>query len=180
MNVIGWGYTLSSTAIEYDNGDQKYYRDPRLEKIWGLRNVDIGKCNEATINYVAGYTTKKLAEADGNPIQYLDPETGEYLEKEPPWFLSSRKPGFGHDYFYRFSDEMLRTGTLIHQGTEMPIPQYFWKLMEKEFPLEYQALKERQRQESSGRADQIDPDRRARLREFAEYQRKQTLKRKSL
>lgn len=79
-----------------------------LDAAWPHGFIDVGDVSTASVNYVAGYTAKKLADdtADG-------------------WITMSRAPGIGYDWLRLHRFDLERTGTVVIEGKEYPIPDFF-------------------------------------------------------
>lgn len=89
----------------------------------------------ANINYVAGYTNKKIrAEKWRGPpgwIQcgkgWLDPDTGEYTEWQPAFRQMSRRPGIGGE---ARQHTMSWKDHAVMNGVRIPVPRFYhdaWK-----------------------------------------------------
>nr|UXQ88094.1 MAG: replication initiation protein [Microvirus sp.] len=82
------------------------YSNPQLDKAWGHGLVSVGDVTPASIAYVAGYCNKKLT----------DPDT---------FNLMSRKPGIGHTWLDKYHEDLTRTGAVVIDGQELPIPKAY-------------------------------------------------------
>lgn len=118
-------------------------RDGRiLEKAWGLGMVRSDPVNTARIHYIAGYTSKKIAQED-EPARYgwfpgyaerLDRETGEIIKHvadnymlAPPFRTMSKNPGIGGTA--RQWRNSWRTHAVL-EGRAIAVPDYYkrhWK-----------------------------------------------------
>lgn len=109
-----------------ETGNQ-YFISDQLQKIWNLGFVSIEPANEFTFKYVANYVTKKLG------VHFND-----YYNKlniEPPFSLSSRRPGIGLQYYIDHECEILENDRIVF-GTDNASynfrpPRYFYKKAEE-------------------------------------------------
>lgn len=83
------------------------YANDTVTKIWGKGQVAIAEVNMATCCYVAGYAVKKIG----------DPDT---------FIRMSRQPGIGHDWLDKYEDDIRRTGTVVVEGREYPLPKRYF------------------------------------------------------
>lgn len=90
-----------------------FYTHPDVQAIWGKGIISISSVNMATCCYVAGYATKKL----GAPDTFV---------------TMSKKPGLGHGWLDKYSDEIRNNGCVVIEGRRLPIPKkYFeWEWMD--------------------------------------------------
>ena len=105
-HVILYGLTREETAIRSS---------------WTAGHVRVDPLTPAAINYVAGYTSKKLGRPVRAPTEQVDPTTGEVFTYQDAFVLMSRRPGIGSDAreFWRSWRE-----TAIHNGVPVPVPRY--------------------------------------------------------
>lgn len=110
------------------------YRSPRLERIWGLGEVQIGAVTAQSAGYVARYTVKKLGgQAAADRYVTTHPLTGEVVRYAPPFLLMSRKPGLGAKWFEDFKGDAFPSDFVIVDGVKKPVPGYYIaKLLEEE------------------------------------------------
>jgi len=87
--------------------DAQLYEHPDITACWGKGTVAIAEVNMSTCCYVAGYATKKIG----------DPDT---------FIRMSRKPGIGHGWIDKYEDDVRRTGTVVIEGREYPLPKRYF------------------------------------------------------
>lgn len=99
-----------------------------IDKTWGQGLTYTLPITAAAINYVAGYTAKKLGGlVPEDRLEKVDQETGEVYEYQPPFLQMSRRPGIGGDA--RQHTNSWRDYA-IHHGHRMPVPRFLhnaWK-----------------------------------------------------
>lgn len=72
---------------------------------------DIAACEDASINYVAGYTAKKLHSSTADDLR----------------MRASLAPPIGYDWLRLFHDDVERTGGIVIAGKLRPIPDMFFQ-----------------------------------------------------
>ena len=81
----------------------------------GKRNtrgyIQCAEFNYSTACYVAGYTAKKIKDLD-------------------TFSLCSKRPGIGRDWLEKYKSEVLRNGSVIVEGKELPCPQKYLEWQE--------------------------------------------------
>lgn len=108
------------------------YTNKKLADLWGHGMVSVGELNMATCCYVAGYVFKKIGDED-------------------TFSLCSRRPGIGHGWLNRYGDDITRTGVVVIEGKEYPVPHRYFHWKEADF---YDLKKERAARFSSQTFDQ--------------------------
>jgi len=100
------------------------YLSASLQSLWGLGFTSVGSVSFASASYVARYVVKKLT---GKRTDYLD--------REKPFVLMSRRPGIGSGWYDKFKDETYPAGQLL-VGENKPrrTPRYFDEKYRKENP----------------------------------------------
>lgn len=86
--------------------DDRLYGNKLLDAIWGKGSTAIAPFSMATAMYVAGYTTKKIADTNTFSIQ-------------------SRNPPIGKDWVRRNHDNIRRNKNVVINGEELPIPKVY-------------------------------------------------------
>lgn len=92
-----------------------------IEESWPFGYVDCGDVTIQSCNYVSGYIQKKL---------YGDVADEQYGTRQFPFSCMSK--GLGASYFVDHKAEIISDGFISYHGTKLPIPRYFWRLMQKE------------------------------------------------
>lgn len=157
------------------------FKSAQLSELWPHGLSDLGTVTPRSAAYVARYVTKKIIgnneTADAmrdHRYARLDPDTGEVIHVVPEYATMSRRPGLGYEWFRRFGSETLRGGSVIVEGKEKPIPEYYLRLAEQHLPAE---LEEYQFLQSSRHNWRDNTPARLRVRETVANARL-TLKRK--
>lgn len=136
-----------------------------LTRLWGKGLATVSDFSYELAAYTARYTLKKITGPlleKPDPVTGLCPyervtEFGEIVQVEPEFVRMSLKPGIGAKWFERHGSEVFPKGTVVVKGRERPAPEYFWKLLERDDPEYYRAIKAERAEHARLAAD--DPDR---------------------
>jgi hypothetical protein len=115
-----------------------------IQDTWQLGNTRAEKINPARIAYCAGYTAKKLRDAEHSKHERVDPDTGEIFRWEPPFIQMSRRPGLG-----ACAREYAHSWRLyaVMDGRKQPVPRYLhnaWKQIATEQEIETLRVEKKQ------------------------------------
>jgi len=89
------------------------YTNDFIQNVWKAGAVVCAPVSMATCCYVAGYVAKKIG----------DVETFSKM---------SRNPGIGKKWIEKYYPDVQKTGTVIVEGKELPVPQRYMAWMEEE------------------------------------------------
>lgn len=136
LHLLDWKLEESG----HSETGQIYYTCEELQKIWSKGFISIEPANEYTCRYVCSYVTSKIGDAASNKY---------WLEKglQPPFSLSSRKPGIGRDYYEENKDKIFEyeehyVGT-SSGSVRVKVPRYYKKLYRESHPDEYGLIRDR-------------------------------------
>jgi len=108
------------------------YRSPHLETVWTEGFVTVSDMTAEAAGYAARYTLKKI---NG------DLQESHYEGRTPEFNLCSS--GLGKGWIEKYWKDVFRNDSVIYQGKECPVPRYYTKWLQKEHPLEFEALQQR-------------------------------------
>ena len=141
-------------AILFGTADEQL-----VDRAWGLGHTFTVRATAATINYVAGYTAKKIGWQLAVE-ERIDYSTGEIYTWQPPFIQMSRNPGIGA-HARQFVNSW--RSEAIYNGKRQPVPRFLheaWKAQATEE--EIQALQTEKEARALARAtDKPDYTRRA-------------------
>lgn len=139
--IFGLDFLANSIPIS-----DKLYTNPLLEETWGKGQVSIAPCTMSSICYTCGYVMKKIK----------DPDT---------FNLMSRRPGIGKDWLEAYSKDLERTGKVVIEGREYPVPMRYLLWKEEELA---QVKRDRKRYaiEQSRKHDPVETRRRLDARQL--------------
>lgn len=99
-----------------------------IEDTWQLGFVRTLPVTPGAIEYVAGYTAKKIGWKQRAREERVDPTTGEVYTWQPPFLQMSRRPGIGGNA-REFTNSW--RAYAIHAGQKMPVPRYLHEAWRK-------------------------------------------------
>lgn len=115
-----------------EQGDTLYTSET-LSRIWGKGHCLIGAVSAETCGYTARYILKKVTGKQAKEhYQYIVPETGEVIHKQPEYITMSLKPGIGYGWYERFKTDVFPADRVVQKGKEQLPPSYYTRLLEKE------------------------------------------------
>lgn len=154
-----------------------FYESEQLTKIWGHGRASVQDLTRETAGYCARYVMKKiLGQGSGQAYDLVDPETGEITKRKPPYAAMSLKPGIGAHWFAKYGAQVGRQDFVIADGTKVPPPKYYDKLLKRSDQVQLEANQyARELRAKPHAADNTDA--RRRVREQVHEARVSTLKR---
>lgn len=124
----------------------QYYRSPALERLWPYGNSELTDLNYYTCCYVSRYMTKKLkgdAKYLSSAYERINYVTGEYVQVNPEFFHTSRKPGIAKAWFQKFWRDVYPHDHVVINGKHMPVPKFYDSQFEILDPWTMDDVKER-------------------------------------
>ncbi|AXH75892.1 MAG: replication initiator protein [Microviridae sp.] len=105
------------------------YRSPTLERLWPHGFSSIGEVTFESAAYVARYIMKKVTgDIAEQHYSYVDPDTGEVLQRVPEFSHMSLKPGIGAGWLDKYRSDVYPNGDMVVRGVESKAPRYYDKL----------------------------------------------------
>lgn len=108
------------------------YHSGSLESCWSHGRCDIGEVTSNSAAYCAGYTLNKAYGRDSYDL--VDRETGEVIERRPPFVRMSLKPGIGAEWYKRFGSDLFPHDFAVQDGRRYKVPRYYVRKLEAENP----------------------------------------------
>lgn len=102
---------------------------PELESTWGKGRTAVGSLTWQSASYVARYIMDKKTGNDA-PAHYqgLNLDTGEIFERVPEFSVMSRRPGIGHDWHEKYTDDVYQHDQVpVRRGVTSRPPKYYDK-----------------------------------------------------
>lgn len=117
-------------------GKYKYFRSPTFELAWPHGFVEFSDVSRKNCEYVAGYIRKKRTKSS---TDYWDryertAHDGALYYLEPEFSLMSKKPGIGERWIADHWKETYTHDSIILDGREWPVPEYYDKWLKKNRP----------------------------------------------
>lgn len=136
-----------------------------LDRVWGKGRVIVGSVTADSAAYVAGYTVRDR-EAKRDPYGFIDPDTGELVERVAPFRYMSRRPGIGAGFVEKYLPQF-HVDYQILNGRKVPSPEYYRRRLEELAPeLAERLSSEREAQAFTPRAKADRRPARLRVREI--------------
>ncbi|AXL15231.1 replication initiator protein [Microviridae sp.] len=133
---------LDLTPVRENKNGDVIYDSKMLSKIWGHGFVSVGNVTFESAAYVARYVTKKITgDAADEHYKHFNPLTGEVINLQPEFTLSSRRPGIAKTWFDKYNKD-LEKGFITSRGIKMQAAKYYDNELEKINPTVYEELKE--------------------------------------
>ncbi|AXL15017.1 replication initiator protein [Microviridae sp.] len=119
------------------------YDSKFLSETWGKGFVSIGQVTFESAAYVARYVTKKIT-GDLKEDHYTDIDfaTGEVINIEPEFTLSSRRPGIGGDWLKKYKKD-LEKGYITVRGKKMNAAKFYDRKMDEIDPFQMDDIKQK-------------------------------------
>lgn len=124
-HAIIYGYDFPDRKPLYRVKGIQYYTSPLLSKKWTFGNHIIGEANKTTIAYCCKYILKKIT---GNKA------AEHYGDRQPEFPYYPKNPALGREFFEKFTSDFYPKNFISIEGKKTPIPRYFYKRLEKDFP----------------------------------------------
>lgn len=147
--------------------DGTYLRtSPALDALWRMGETKVGSLTPESAGYVSRYAMKKITgDLAARHYEYIDPETGEILQRVPEFARMSRNPAIGKRWFQQFKHDIYPDDTVIYAGgRKAKVPAYYDKLYARE-GLQLHTLKLKRKEDAATRKSDATP---ARLKVRAE------------
>lgn len=125
MILFGWFPPVADRYV-VDSSENTVFESPLLEKIWKHGRVQVQHVNFDACAYVAGYVEKKRKDWDDyqKALYY-----GDRTEEKS---FCSRRPAIGKRYYEKYKFDMFPADHFVSDGFELPVPQYFYKLLNRD------------------------------------------------
>lgn len=131
--VFGEDFSFDRKIWSVRHGN-KLFRSASLERLWTYGYSSIGSVSYDSVMYVARYVTKKIK---GDIAVFY------YDGLEPEFARMSRRPGIGHDFVVKFSQDIYNFDEVIVGKLKLRPPAYYDKLFADAHPVEFVAIKDR-------------------------------------
>lgn len=110
----------------------KLWTSATLDRLWGYGFCSVGSVTFESAAYTARYIMKKVTgQFSEEHYRYVDPDTGEVVERVPEFNHMSLKPGIGATWFDRYSDDVYPHGLVVTRGVLSRSPRYYDKRFSK-------------------------------------------------
>lgn len=140
-HVCLFGYQFPDLIPAGQNNGVIFYDSEILTRLWGLGRVAVGHLTFESAAYTARYITKKITgDIATDHYTRTDLITGETNQLLPEYLQASRRPGIGHGWFKKYSDD-LKKDYIVIRGVKMKPAKYYDRLFEQLDPEFYEQNK---------------------------------------
>lgn len=150
--IYGWkpdDPTLFARTDEYN-----LYSSGVLTDVWGYGHATFGDVTFDTAAYTSRYVTKKITgEPAASYYRYVDEDTGEIIDRKPPYATMSRRPGIGMPWLQKYGSEAYTHDSVIMRGREMQPPKAYDRAFEHTDPATLESVKTQRLVKSLGRTN---------------------------
>lgn len=134
-----------------------HYSSRELEELWGKGFCSVGELNYETAAYTSRYIMKKITGLKAEEhYERVDPLTGEIYNLEPEYITMSLRPGIGRDFYEKYKSDFFPADEcpVPGRGVYKTVPRYYEKLLEKEDPDTFRAIKKRREEYRNSNLDE--------------------------
>lgn len=150
-HAVIFGYNFDDWVYLFDSpSGEPIFSSPTLERIWGFGFVTVGSVTFESAGYVARYCMKKI---NGKMRDHINEETGlkhyerinsftgEIIEVLPEYSTMSRRPGIGHSWISKYTNDCYPKDFTTVRGVRMSPPKYYDRYLESIDPEMYDDIK---------------------------------------
>lgn len=147
--IFNWRFPDRTYYSKSPSGE-KLFDSAQLSKVWPFGQALLGDVNERSAAYCAGYCMSVLEQARiESRVPLIDPETGEIFHRIPQFSTRSSKPGIGAGWFERhWQDCFPHDYCVTADGKQVPVPDYYLKLLKRMNPAMWAEVKEKREREA--------------------------------
>lgn len=111
------------------------YTSQKLTETWGMGNTEFGNVTFESASYTAGYITKKInGDRAEDHYQWIDPDTGQIIDRLPEFQGQSLRPGIGHNWIKQYCSDVYPRDLLVINGRKVRPPRFYDQYCEKHHP----------------------------------------------
>lgn len=155
-HALLYGWSPSDPELFSQKGEYPLYTSPTLTGLWGAGHATFGEVSFDTAAYVSRYVTKKITGDDAiEHYRWMDEETGEIIDRKPPYATMSRRPGIGMEWLRKHGTEAYTHDSVIMRGREMQPPKAYDRAFEHIDPYLLESAKSRRTKRSNATDRQL-------------------------
>lgn len=146
-HAILFGLDFEDKKYFKKSGEHSLFRSDTLENLWHFGHSNIGSVSFESCAYVARYITKKITgDMAGN----------HYGGRRPEYCTMSRRPGIGSGWIKKYKEDVYPSDEVIVRGQQCKPPRFYDRVLEKEFPEEYEVVKARRIADAKANSNSAD------------------------
>jgi len=130
-HALIYGWKPHDPELFSHSGEFPLYVSRVLTSVWGFGHTTFGDVTFDTAAYVSRYVTKKVTgDAAETHYRSIDEDTGEIIDRKPPYSTMSRNPGIGMPWLRKYGTEAYTHDSVIMRGREMKPPRAYDRAFE--------------------------------------------------
>ena len=134
--------TDKNKVQKFGKGKYPLYISSDLTTLWGRGHCTVGELNFDTASYTARYITKKI-KGDVSKI-HINPDNGVITEINEVYCTMSRNNGIGYEAYKKYKHNWYPNDFIVNgNGIKMKLPRYFDEIYKKEFPDQFDKIKQK-------------------------------------
>lgn len=145
FHALIFGLDFNDKYEIYNEGKEKLYRSPTLEKLWKLGFSSTGTVTFQSAAYIAGYCLKKINGKKAEQYYKHVTKHGELVDLEPEFAMGSRNPGIGAKWIEKYMKDAYPSDEIIINGRPQKPPPYYDKLYERTTEIGMEIIKAKRR-----------------------------------
>jgi hypothetical protein len=144
-HLLLFGYWPEDTVPLKKQKGYQYYWSQRLHKLWGKGAIDFSAVTRSNCEYVARYVMKKIVGKDQQAYDHYEriAPDGAIYYLPPEFAVMSRRPGIGTAWIEEFWEETYHSDSIVLDGREKPVPQFYDKWLAKHHPDEWEEVRQK-------------------------------------
>jgi len=124
----------------YKSNGRQYYTSETLTRLWGKGHADLCDLDHNRCQYAVKYALEEV-KGKAAPAHYsFQTKTGSH-QRAREFVCASNRPGLGYSWFVKYRADIFPRDELIHNGKRLPVPGYYFKLLERLHPDLYLEVK---------------------------------------
>ena len=130
-HALIYGWRPVDPELFSTSGPHPLFTSPVLTNLWSMGHATFGEVTFDTAAYTSRYVTKKITgEAAESHYRFVDDDTGEIIDRKPPYLTMSRRPGIGMPWLQKHGAEAYTHDSVIMRGREMQPPKAYDRAFE--------------------------------------------------
>jgi hypothetical protein len=172
-HALLFGFRPEDSELYSRSSEYSLFTSPLLSSLWPFGHSTFGEVTFETAAYVARYVTKKITGSRAaEHYRWVDPDTGEVVQRQPEYCTMSRRPGIGMPWLHRFASETFAHDSVVMRGREMRPPRSYDRVFEHLDPETWAGVKASRKAKLLARSN-LPTDRQLRAGEIIQNKRLQ-------
>jgi len=153
-HALIYGWQPNDPELFTKSGEFPLYNSSVLTSLWGHGHATYGAVTFDTAAYTSRYITKKITgEKSDEHYRFIDQDTGEIIDRKPPYCTMSRNPGIGMPWLRKYGTEAYNHDSVIMRGREMKPPRAYDRAFEHTDPDTWETVSTQRRRKAAERTN---------------------------